>query len=153
MGLSIVLRLTRMAEFLEFLLGLTERAVGLQFNSAGAVFAVLLLLLPTTNDANNTNDANSANEANAGSETCLSLKNSVSDECCYKKCSICGSNQMQDLEAKVLFDGRNISCLQLLTVTTLDVAFDSDDFSNLKSAFTDTCCYDKTDTPWIMCDE
>lgn len=60
---------------------------------------------------------------------------------------------MQDLEAKVLFDGHNISCLQLLTVTTLDVAFDSDDWSNLKSAFTDSCCYDKPDTPCIMCDE
>eukprot|EP00956_Cyclotella_meneghiniana_P009207 scaffold12644_cov43-Cyclotella_meneghiniana.AAC.8 len=60
---------------------------------------------------------------------------------------------MQDLEAKVLFDGRNISCLQLHTVTTLDVAFDSDDCSNLKSAFTDSCCYDKPDTPCIMCDE
>eukprot|EP00956_Cyclotella_meneghiniana_P037038 scaffold133945_cov36-Cyclotella_meneghiniana.AAC.2 len=41
----------------------------------------------------------------------------------------------------------------LLTVTTLDVACDSDDCSNLKSAFTDSCRYDKPDTPCIMCDE
>ena len=33
------------------------------------------------NDANNTNDANDANDANADSETCLSSKNSVSDQC------------------------------------------------------------------------
>ena len=86
-------------------------------------------------------------------DTCLSSKHSVADECCYKKCSICGGNQVQDLQAKVSFDGRNISCLQLHTVTTLDVAFDSQDCSNLKTAFADSCCYDAPDSPCIMCNK
>jgi hypothetical protein len=87
------------------------------------------------------------------SETCSTSKNSTSDQCCYKKCSICGGNQVQDLQARVNFDGRNISCLQLHTVTTLDVAFDGQDCSNLKSAFAESCCYDAPDTPCIMCEE
>lgn len=87
------------------------------------------------------------------SETCLSSKNSASEECCYKKCSICAGNQVQDLQAKVTFDGRNISCLQLHTVTTLDVSVGSQDCSNLISAFSESCCYDAPATPCRMCDE
>ena len=87
------------------------------------------------------------------SETCLASKNTASDVCCYKQCSICAGNQEKDLHEQVTFDGRNISCLQLHSVTILDVAVDSDDCSNLKSTFAQSCCYEKPDAPCIMCDK
>jgi hypothetical protein len=87
------------------------------------------------------------------SDTCVAAKESAAEECCYKKCSVCEGNQIQDLQAKVTFEGRNISCLQLHTVTTLDVAVGSQDCSNLKSAFAESCCYDAPETPCVVCAE
>lgn len=87
------------------------------------------------------------------SDTCSSAKDSITDSCCYKKCSLCEGNQVQDFKQTVEFDGNKISCMQLHTVKTIDVADGSQDCSNIKNQFADSCCYDAPETPCILCAE
>ena len=46
-----------------------------------------------------------------------------------------------------------ISCLQLHTVRTSDIASNSSDCQSMQSQFSDTCCYDAPETPCKLCTE
>ena len=85
------------------------------------------------------------------SDTCSSSKESIMDECCYKKCAICGGNQFQDFTQNIELNGDTISCQQLHTVRTSDIAADSVDCQSMQSQFSSTCCYDAPDTPCVLC--
>jgi chitinase len=87
------------------------------------------------------------------SESCSSAKNSVFDQCCYNKCAICGGGQSQDFEEQIELDGELISCMQLHTVRTNDVAAESDTCQSMQSKFSSTCCYDAPSTPCVLCAE
>ena len=85
------------------------------------------------------------------SDTCSSAKEEIINDCCYKKCSVCDSNQMQDFSQDIVLNGETISCLQLHTVRTSDIATDSSDCQSMHAQFADTCCYDAPDTPCVLC--
>jgi len=87
------------------------------------------------------------------SDTCVSAKESIIDDCCYEKCAICGGNQLQDFEQNIELDGDTISCLQLHTVRTSDIATNSSDCQSMQSQFANPCCYDAPDTPCVLCTE
>ena len=87
------------------------------------------------------------------SETCSSAKDSLKSDCCYKKCTICGEGSFQDFYETVELDGATISCLQLHTVRTLDVAQNSEICSSMQSQFSESCCYDAPETPCMLCTE
>jgi len=87
------------------------------------------------------------------SDTCSSAKESIFNECCYKKCAICGEGFFQDFNEKIDFGGDTISCLQLHTVRTLDVSAESEECSIMQSQYSETCCYDAPEVPCILCVE
>ncbi|KAL9188929.1 hypothetical protein ACHAXT_011419 [Thalassiosira profunda] len=75
------------------------------------------------------------------SQTCSSAREAILDQCCYKKCPICGDDQLQDFDQSIDLEGDIISCQQLHLVRTTDVAFSN------------TCCYDAPDVPCVLCAE
>lgn len=87
------------------------------------------------------------------SETCSSAKDSITEDCCYKKCSICGVGSFQDFNSLIELDGDTISCLQLHTVRTLEISVDSDVCLSMQTQFSETCCYDAPETPCVLCTE
>ena len=87
------------------------------------------------------------------SDTCSSAKESIAGECCYKKCVICPGNQLQDLEQSIEIEGESISCMQLHTVLTTDIATSSSDCLSMQSQFADPCCYTPPETPCVLCHE
>jgi chitinase len=87
------------------------------------------------------------------SDTCSSSKESIFDQCCYNKCSICRGDQFQDFETQIMFEGEAISCMQLHTVRTNNIAAGSDKCQSMQSEFSSTCCYDAPDTPCVLCAE
>jgi len=87
------------------------------------------------------------------SETCSTAKDSIFDQCCYNKCSICGGDQFQDFEEQIELDGEAISCMQLHMVRTSDIAAESTTCHSMQSKFSSTCCYDAPATPCVLCAE
>ncbi len=85
------------------------------------------------------------------SDTCSSAKESIAGECCYKKCAICPENQLQDLKQSIEIEGESISCLQLHTVRTADIATNSSNCRSMQSQFADPCCYTPPETPCVLC--
>lgn len=85
------------------------------------------------------------------SDTCSSAKESITDECCYKKCSICSGNQLQDFDQIVELDGETISCQQLHTIRTVDIVSNSSECQSMQSQFSDLCCYMPPATPCVLC--
>lgn len=87
------------------------------------------------------------------SDTCASAKDSIFDQCCYNKCSICGGDQLQDLEKQIDLNGETISCMQLHTVRTNDIDAASDTCQSMQSKYSSACCYDIPATPCVLCAE
>lgn len=87
------------------------------------------------------------------SDTCSSAREEIINDCCYDKCSVCAGNQLQDFHQNIEIDGETISCLQLHTVRTSDIAANSSDCETMQSQFGGTCCYDAPDIPCVLCAE
>ncbi|KAL7555041.1 hypothetical protein ACHAWF_018638, partial [Thalassiosira exigua] len=87
------------------------------------------------------------------SDICSSAKEAIFDQCCYKKCTVCGGNQLQDFEQSIELDGETISCQQLHTVRTTDVAKNSSTCQDMQAQFSGPCCYDAPDVPCVLCNE
>ena len=87
------------------------------------------------------------------SETCSSAKDSIFDRCCYNKCSICGADQLQDFEQQIELGDEAISCRQLHTVRTNDIAAESNACQFMQSKFSSTCCYTRPESPCTLCAE
>ena len=87
------------------------------------------------------------------SQTCSSAREAILDQCCYKKCPICGDDQLQDFDQSIDLEGDIISCQQLHLVRTTDVAVSSVECASMQSQFSNTCCYDAPDVPCVLCTE
>jgi hypothetical protein len=78
-------------------------------------------------------------------------KETTTSDCCYKKCKICGGNQLQDFVQDIVLDGDSISCLQLHTVRTSDIDAASSDCTSMQSQFADRCCFEPPEIPCGLC--
>lgn len=84
-------------------------------------------------------------------ETCSAAKDDLFDACCDTKCSLCAG---QGLEAgvKVSHEGVMKTCLELdLGLGPASIVIRSDECEEITSQFSDSCCYEKPESPCRIC--
>lgn len=97
---------------------------------------------------------NILNTEEEGSAICADAKETHFDDCCFDKCSLCGSKQLAWDFVIEYYDDQIKSCGDIEAIFAANkVEANSDDCSSTKADFEDLCCFTPPSSPCELCSE